>query len=147
MMNEQTISDIIRGMQHAVNTAEDMLTAHQLEKLTEAFNEDGTPKMRFITLPDGRKVYIPLVSLTPSSNLTISELEMEFSVKVDNTITKNDGKNERSAFSVSFLGTGRKGKRIFGKDEGVIRIRMKFHEKEEPEAVARAREILDSIVQ
>lgn len=93
MMSEQTISDIIRGMQHAVNTAEDMLTAHQIEKLTEAFNEDGTPKMRFITLPDGRK-----------------------------------------------------GKRIFGKDEGVIRIRMKFHEKEEPEAVARAREILDSIV-
>ena len=79
-MSEQTISDIIRGMQHAVNTAEDMLTAHQLEKLTEAFNEDGTPKMRFITLPDGRKVYIPLVSLTPSSSLTISELEMEFSV-------------------------------------------------------------------
>ena len=103
MMSEQTISDIIRGMQHAVNTAEDMLTAHQLEKLTEAFNEDGTPKMRFITLPDGRKVYIPLASLTPSSSLTISELEMEFSVKVDNTITKKDGKNERSAFSVSFV--------------------------------------------
>ena len=74
-MNEQTISDIIRGMQHAVNTAEDMLTAHQIEKLTEAFNEDGTPKMRFITLPDGRKVYIPLVSLTPSSSLSINELE------------------------------------------------------------------------
>ena len=102
--------------------------------------------MRFIILPDGRKVYIPLVSLTPSSSLTISELEMEFSVKVDNTMTKNDGKNERSAFSVSFLGTGRKRKHLFGKNEGVIKIRMKFHEKEEPEAVARAREILDSIV-
>ena len=100
-MSEQTISDIISGMPHAVNTAEDMLTAHQLEKLTEAFNEDGTPKMRFITIPDGRKVYIPLVvSLTPSSSLTISELEMEFSVKVDNTITKNDGKM-RDPHSVS----------------------------------------------
>ena len=33
-MTSQTISDIIRGMQYAVNTAEDMLASHQLSKLT-----------------------------------------------------------------------------------------------------------------
>lgn len=147
-MNEQTISDIIRGMQHAVNTAEDMLTSHQIEKLTEAFNSDGTAKTYYIILPDGRKVDIPVACLTPSTNLSISELELEFAVKVDGTFTKGEGKDERSSYNVSFVGTDRKS--IFGrrkKDrDATIRIRMKFREKDEPEAVARARELLDSSI-
>lgn len=147
-MNEQTISDIIRGMQHAVNTAEDMLTSHQIEKLTEAFNSDGTAKTYYIILPDGRKVDIPVACLTPSTNLSISELELEFAVKVDGTFTKGEGKDERASYNVSFVGTDRKS--IFGcrkKDrDATIRIRMKFREKDEPEAVARARELLDSSI-
>lgn len=147
-MNEQTISDIIRGMQHAVNTAEDMLTAHQVEKLVDSFNSDGTPKMYYIILPDGRRVDIPVACLSPSTNLSISELELEFSVKVDGTFTKGEGKDERSSYSVSFVGTDRKS--LFGRKrkdrDGTIRIRMKFKEKDEPEAVARARELLDSTV-
>lgn len=78
-------------MQHAVNTAEDMLTAHQIEKLTESFNSDGTAKTYYIILPDGRKVDIPVACLTPSTNLSISELELEFAVKVDGTLTKGEG--------------------------------------------------------
>lgn len=144
-MNDQTISDIIRGMQHAVNTAEDMLTAHQIEKLANGFTKDGKPKIRFIILPDGRRVDIPLASLTPSSNLSISELELEFAVKVDGSMTKGEGREDRSSYSVSFVGTDRRGlfKRRSSKNEGTIRIRMKFQEKDEPEAVARVRELLD----
>ena len=145
-MNEQTISDIIRGMQYAVNTAEDMLTEHQLRKLEEGFHKDGTPKMRFFTLPDGRRVEIPEICLTPSSALSISEVELEFRVKVEAT-TKSSGRDERSSMSVSFIGTERKW--LFGRKKekpGTIRIRMKFKEKDEPEAVARAREMLDSVV-
>lgn len=147
-MNEQTISDIIRGMQHAVNTAEDMLTAHQIEKLTESFNSDGTAKTYYIILPDGRKVDIPVACLTPSTNLSISELELEFAVKVDGTLTKGEGRDERSSYNVSFVGTDRKSifKRRKKDRDATIRIKMKFREKDEPEAVARARELLDSTI-
>ena len=146
-MNEQTISDIIRGMQYAVNTAEDMLTEHQLRKLEKGFHKDGTPKMRFFTLPDGRRGEIPEICLTPSSALSISEVELEFRVKVEESTTKSSGRDERSSMSVSIIGTERKGLFCRKKEKpGTIRIRMKFKEKDEPEAVARAREMLDSVV-
>lgn len=146
-MNTQSISDIIRGMQHAVNTAEDMLLKHQIEKISSAFTKEGEPLMRYILLPDGRRVDIPLACLTPSESLSISEIELSFSVKVDDTVTKGDGKDERSSYSVSFSGTERKS--IWGKKKksaGVINIRMKFKERDEPEAAARVREMLDSTV-
>ena len=147
MSTDQTISDIIRGMQYAVNTAESMLTAHQIEKLASGFKSDGTPVMRHIILPDGRRVEIPEICLTPSTQLSISELELEFAVKVDGTLTKGEGRDEKSSYSVSFVGTERKG--LFGKkkeESGLVKIRMKFTEREEPEAVARACEMLDSTV-
>lgn len=132
-MNEQTISDIIRGMQYAVNTAEDMLTAHQIRKLEESFNPDGTAKTRYVILPDKRRIDIPVACLTSSLNLTIGEIDLEFSLKVDNTQTKGEGKDERASCAVSFLGVERKG--LFSRRKGndsLIRIRMKFKEKEEP---------------
>ena len=48
----QTISDIIRGMQYAVNTAQDMLQRHQVEQLERYFNAEATEKqaMRFIKI-------------------------------------------------------------------------------------------------
>lgn len=146
-MNEQTISDIIRGMQYAVNTAENMLTARQMEKLSSLFDADGKPKMQHITLPDGRQIGIPIASLTPTSFLSIGEIEMEFAVKISNSVTKGDGLHERTTCRVSFIGTERKG--IWGKDNsngGIVRIKMKFNERNEPESIARIREILDSTV-
>lgn len=71
--------------------------------------------MRYILLPDGRRVDIPLAYLTPSESLSISEIELSFSVKVDDTVTKGDGKDERSSYNVSFSGTERKS--IWGKKE------------------------------
>lgn len=146
-MNDQTISDIIRGMQYAVNTAEDMLTARQLEKLSASFDAEGKPKMRFLALPDGRQIGIPVACLTPSKTLSIAEVDLEFSVKISESRIKGSGLQGRASCQVSFVGTDRKG--FLGKrggQGGTVRIKMKFHEQDEPESVARIREILDSTV-
>lgn len=144
-MNEQTISDIIRGMQYAVNTAENMLTAQQMEKLSSLFDEEGKPKMKYVKLQDERQIGIPLASLTPASYLSIAEIELEFAVKISDSFTKGDGLHERTSCQVSFVGTERK-KFLGNNNGGVIRIKMKFNEQSEPESVARIREILDSTV-
>ena len=102
-MNSQTISDIIRGMQYAVNTAKDILFSHQIEKLSRHFNEDGNAKMRFVILPDGRKVEIPVACLTPSTSLSIEDIELEFSVKVAGSTKKGDGKDESTSYNVLLL--------------------------------------------
>ncbi len=117
----QTISDIIRGMQYAVNTAQDTLQKQQFRMLEQYFDtETGEPEMRFITLPGGRRVYIPLITLIPANMLAIDELEMDFSVRIASTNVKSytdklrtaagktiEETSERSSFNVFFSGVSR----------------------------------------
>lgn len=148
-MDGQTLSDIIRGMQHAVNTAEDMLAAHYLERLERCFKPDGTPLMRSVKLPDGKVVDIPIVLISQSSSLSIKEIELEFSIRIQSVTKKESTEGgQRSCFNVYFSGTENSG--FLGhhrKNNDVIRIKMKFEERDEPEAVARVRERLCSFVE
>lgn len=143
---QQTISDIIRGMQYAVNTAQDMLQQHQLELLEKYFNpETGEPYMRYVRLPDGRVVYVPVITLMPSAALAIDELEMDFSVRVAAAEVKHytNGKEKsgRSSMQVYFSGTED------AENPGMVRIKMRFKREAEPESAARIREMLYSSVQ
>ena len=140
--NSQTISDVIRGMQYAVNTAQETLQDYQCGLLERYFDkETGEPIMRYVRLADGRQVEVPLVTLIPASMLTIDELEMDFSVHVASTDIKlvddssfgqkpddaqeaeadDTNKTTRSAFNVFFSGTRRGGddskKRLFSSDD------------------------------
>lgn len=159
--NDQTISDIIRGMQHAVNTAQEILQDNQFRLMEKYFHKDGSPIMRFVTLPDGRRVDIPVITLVPSNLLAIKELEMDFSVKIAATLVKGfnekigDDSNidaevktehiKRSSFSAFFRGSRNKDKEE--KDPDLINIRMKFESIDEPEASARIREMLYNKIQ
>ncbi len=161
--NDQTISDIIRGMQHAVNTAQEILQDNQFRLMEKYFNKDGSPIMRFVVLPDGRKIDIPAITLVPSNLLAIKELEMDFSVKVASTLVKSfdekmaddseidaevkTKKTKRSSFSAFFRGSRDKDKEKDGKDPDLINIRMKFASIDEPEASARIREMLYNRIQ
>jgi hypothetical protein len=70
----QTFSDIIRGMQHAVNSAQEMLQDYQLRMFAKYFTEDGKPYMRQVKLKDGRLIYVPTIALLPQTLLSIEEL-------------------------------------------------------------------------
>jgi hypothetical protein len=122
--NEQTFSDVIRGMQYAVNTAQEYLQQYQFELLTKYFEfEDGgagkgkigKPRMLDILLPSNRRVAVPKISIIPQSMLAIEELDMSFSVAIAHTEVKpfeeaakrqaagvNDESQSRSRLYVSF---------------------------------------------
>ncbi len=142
IIHSQTISDVIRGMQYAVNTAQETLQDYQCSLLERYFNnETGEPIMKYVRLADGRQVEVPLVTLIPANMLTIDELEMDFSVHVasadiklvdDSSFgQKPDGAQEaeaddtnkttRSAFNVFFSGTRHGGddskKSLFSRDD------------------------------
>ena len=162
---DQTISDIVRGMQYAVNTAQEVLQDHQFRLMKKYFNtKTGRPLMRHIVLPDGREVSIPLLTLIPSNILSIDELEMNFSVKIASAFVKtfedkievDNGKEiiekrNRTSLGVFFSSITRK--KNSGNlentndidtesDADVITIKMKFKSVEEPEAASRIREML-----
>jgi hypothetical protein len=156
----QTLSDIIRGMQHAVNAAQETLQEHQFKLLQSYFNsEDGSPIMTWVTLPDGRKVDIPKIALIPQNMLAIEELEMDFSLSVSNSEVKKfknsieevlPQESSRSSFQVGFA---RRGTQTFSENndpalsengkKDTIDVKIKFKSIPLPEGAARVQDLLN----
>jgi Protein of unknown function (DUF2589) len=135
-----TLGDIARGMQHAVNTTQELLERHYAQMLSRYFNEDGTPVTRQFTLPDGSKVDVPVIALVPASSLVLQEMTVRMSVRVDETKVKpadvEDASDHltRTSFQVSFAGGPP------GREQNCIDITMRFVTGDPPEGVARVME-------
>ena len=153
---DQTFSDIIRGMQYAVNTAQETLQNYQFSQMQRYFHEDGKPYIVWITLSDGRRIEVPQITLVPQSLLSIEELEMSFKVQVAHTEVKGnepekqtaDGKTakepDRSSFQVQFARRAMpgEGEEKQGAEAGTISVRIKFKAIPIPEGAAR---LLDAL--
>jgi len=79
----QMFSDLIRGLQHSVNAAMEMLEARNLELLSRYFTEDGHPRVRRLMLDDNSTIDVPVISIVNPSAMNLKEIEMEFNVKVN----------------------------------------------------------------
>ncbi len=160
---DQTFTDILKGMQHAVNTAQQTLQEHQFMIMQQYFDTvTGAPHMMFIVLPDGRKVEFPQISLIPQSLLGIEELEMSFSVAVARSevktfINKSEDslppETSRSSFLVTFArrrAVPADGGAKVNKDKednisnsDTIDVKIKFKSIPLPEGAARIQDMLN----
>lgn len=152
----QTISDVLRGMQHAVNSAQESIQNSQLRLMGRFFHpETGEPKVRIIKLPNGKEVSIPELVLVPQNMLLIDELEMDFSIHIASSKIKDDsegtGEKEedkvhvnRTSFGVCF-GISQDAKKGGGKGDS-IDIRIKFKATDETESTARIRDMLNKTI-
>jgi hypothetical protein len=133
------LSDLVRGMQHVVNGAAELLAQHYTQQLERYFAEDGNPYLKRIKFPDGSTVMdVPLVALVPPSGLGLEKMSMRLSVRVDQTKVKrkqvegSQTPHDRASLRVSLgsqEGDGRKG--------SMIDIEMEFKAGEPPEAAQR----------
>ena len=55
-----TFADLIRGLQHSVNAAMEMIEARNIELLGRYFTEDGKPQTRRLSLNRNSVIDIPL---------------------------------------------------------------------------------------
>ncbi|QQO10141.1 DUF2589 domain-containing protein [Breznakiella homolactica] len=158
---EQTFSDIIRGMQYAVNTAQETLQDHQFRLMEQYFDSDGNPHMMYIILPDGRRVDFPKIALIPQCLLGIEELEMSFSVAVARAEVKTfvnkaeevlPPETSRSSFLVAFARrkpspepekNSSKGKTEEPADTDTIEVKIKFKSIPLPEGASRIQDMLN----
>ncbi len=75
--------DILRGIQHAVNAAQDMLQAQQLQSLQKFWDENnGKPVSKTIKVKDD-ELSIPLVALLPHNHLGMDDIEIKFCAKIE----------------------------------------------------------------
>ena len=99
------LSQIIKGMQHAVNEAQKTLEAHHFDSLLSFFHSNGEPKMISLHVEGDKYIDVPTFTLASHSALKIEELEMQFKAKIqdvkDLELTNGDGGSDNvSSFTV-----------------------------------------------
>lgn len=140
----QTLSDLVRGLQHSVNTAMEMVETRNIELLGRYFSPDGKPIAKRLNINDQTAVDVPLISIVNPSTINVKEVEMDFSVQIvsselrrkqsqggfqaGNTNTHFNNRLRRSNLEISFDGS---------KDTSRMEVRIKFEAKPIPEGLAR----------
>jgi hypothetical protein len=165
---QQTFADLIRGMQHAVNTAQEMLHDYQFQLVKKYFDDNGFPIMQDIRLSDGRVVEVPWITLVPQSLLAIDEIDLDFAIQVASAETKGFIKSAhnktqqanngvappRSSFTVAFARRASFLGGLFGKDKAqegqaqqepfdTIDVKIKFKSVDLPEGAQRVLDMLN----
>lgn len=144
-----TLSDIARGMQHAVNTAQEIIEQHYMRLFARYFDKNGEPLMVTFNLTPEHVVNAPLVALIQPNALALEELTIEMAVEIDQTTVKKvptpakDIDLDRTSFAVSFASGKRTsagqttGGEASTREDNVIDVMMKFKRGDPPEGVAR----------
>ena len=140
---QQTLADIARGMQHAVNSAAEMADQQYLRLFELYFDvneaHQAVPRIMEFKLPDGTVQPVPVISLIPPAGLNLEKVKVKMAIRIDRTETKpatRDGAKDnvtRSAFHVSFAPS----KQGDDRSQNVMDVEMEFSAGEAPEGVHR----------
>ena len=130
-----SFADVLKGLQHAVNSAQDMLQGQQVQNLTRFLNtSDGTPVSQKVKLGN-REVEVPLMSLIPQSHLAMEDVEVKFNAKVGDitpeALRSLNGNNIPHAdLKVALEG-------VRAKDDDVMQITIRFKQQTTTEGLSR----------
>lgn len=137
----QTLADIVRGMQHAVNTAQSILQQHWRDTLDPYFDDaTGKPITEKYLLPSGQLIEMPLIALVSPAGLALDHMEIEMAVRIDSAEVKphrsasqEETGQHRSSFHCSFAPLKN------GEDRSMnsVMVKMVFKAGDAPEGVAR----------
>lgn len=135
--NDNTLSDIARGIQYAVNTTQEIVE-HHYQNLFERYFENNAAKMTSIKISENNVLEVPTISLLSLNNMMLDEMSVDLSLRInkaDKKIVKNSEgyEIERASFSISL--SSEKRDNVNGRNSDVIDITMKFKAGNPPEAV------------
>lgn len=131
------LSDILKGLHNAVNSAQEMLQAQQMQRLTRFWQpNDGTPVSQKLKVGD-RELNVPLMSLVSHSHLEMDDVEIKFKARIGDVASHSiaDRLNAGNALTHSDLQMDMEG--IKATDDDVMEVTIRFKQKETPEGVAR----------
>lgn len=150
----QSLADLIRGLQHSVNAAMEMVETRNVELLGRYFSPDGEPLVRRLNIDDQTAVDVPLISIVNPSTINIKEVEMDFSVQIDSSDLRCkrpqqgfqagdaeaefDNRLRRSSLAISFGGSG--------KEPSRMQVHIKFEATPIPEGLSRTIDEYNKII-
>lgn len=130
-------SDILKGLHNAVNSAQEMLQAQQVQNLTRFWqSNDGKPVTQKLKVGD-RELDVPLMSLVSHSHLEMDDVEIKFKARIGDVVSHSianrlDGNNALTHSDLQMEMDG-----IKATDDDVMEVTIRFKLKETPEGVAR----------
>lgn len=161
MKQEASFDDLVQAIQDAFIKVNNMSEAQHLQKISEYFNPDSTPKTFEISYPmfnddgkvENKVISVPAICLLPMSSLKLDEVEVDFKVKlyggvklktegdVDSTSNMlKSSKKEDDKEARTFVGFFPQGNTRRSRDENYANIRLKFVSDEPPEGLMRMQE-------
>lgn len=150
--NNQTLSDIVRGIAHAAGAANEIQDRQFIQQINHYFHkeEDGTlvPKVARARIDDNTYIEVPLISMIDPSTLGLEEMEVRMGVRLSRSEVKEhvhdankDVKVSRCSFNVA-LTSAKPGDR-----QDVIDVTMKFKKVEPTEGSSRFIEEMNGVIQ
>ena len=146
--SSNTLPDIVRGIQHAVNTATLMFEQNASAFLDRHLRQDGTPEVQIVKIPNSKHVLIvPTMATARPPDMILEEMEVKMCLRIDKTEQRQghpagDPDVTRSSFHVSMSAHPHD-----EKSSNEIDIVMRFKRGDPPEGVARiVEQFVNSIV-
>ncbi|MBQ8705274.1 MAG: DUF2589 domain-containing protein [Paludibacteraceae bacterium] len=132
-----SFSEVLKGIQHAVNSAQEMLQVQQLEHVLRFWDQNsGTLVSRKVKVA-GKELDVPLMALVPHDHLAMDDIEISFRTKIgavsqlktENALTAG-GQVEHTDLQMEL-------ESIRATDNDVVDIKIRFKRKDMSEGIAR----------
>lgn len=143
-MNAQMLTDITRGIHHAVNTTGSMIAQQYIMMFQQFFDsdEDGTitAKMVKVQFDDKHDMLVPLIALVQPQGISLEKMRFELSIQISESELK------RATHEVDNFNAGRTSFKVLlspksGDSErrhtDIVDVVMEFSRSEPPEGIAR----------
>ncbi|ROL64518.1 DUF2589 domain-containing protein [Pseudomonas vranovensis] len=147
------LCDITRGLQEAAAATNNLIAQQYIKLFDQFFDYDaealGAPmkaKMVEVAMDDQHTMQIPLIALVSPRGLALERMQVDLSVRIQNTETTAASENlQRERFYVTVGGQGKRNGDA-ARDPDEVQIRMQFQACEPPEALNRLIEEYTSLI-
>mgnify|MGYP000326781747 FL=1 len=132
------LSDILKGLQHAINSAQEMLQIQQLQGIMRFWDSsnNGEPVTQKVKIGN-REVDVPLIGLVPHSHLEMDDVEIKFKAKIGSIAPDTVADKLQNGQDLTRADLQMEMEGIKADDDDVMEITIRFKAKETPEGVAR----------
>jgi len=143
---EQMLTDITRGLQHAVSVTHEAAVQQYLSLIERFFDKDSAgklhAKMAIIQMDEQHHMNVPLIALAQTGGLSLEQMQVKLAVKLTKQETKSLANNlndtfqqTRSSFAVSVQANGNDNDHK-SKNKKCMDIELTFKSCEPPEGVS-----------
>ena len=130
------LSDILKGLQQAINSSQEILQVQQLQNLSKFWTPEGEPLVQEIKVNE-KEMSVPLITLLPHNNLVMDDVEIKFNTKVGGIVSESSLDQFNSNDTLTHANLKMEMEGIKADAEDVMSITIKFKTNETSEGMAR----------